>query len=132
VNYVKKIKSLGFKKIEPTVVCNFRDEKIDGKYLYGHKLRPLSEVRKEKEVKSSSKYSWSPVMYDFDYPRVPSQYVSKINSYYLKISEEVSIYLILVGNEYTLVVNNNSAIDIIDNWSIHSEKIKVPIAKCYG
>lgn len=124
MNYIKKIKSLGFKKIEPTVVCSFRDERINGKYLYGYKLKPLSEIEKEKKV---NKYAWSPVIYDFDYPKIPSQYISKISSYLLKISEEVSIYLILVGNEYTLVIHDDTVTDTIDHWSIHSNKISIPI-----
>lgn len=124
MNYIKKIKSLGFKKIEPTVVCSFRDEKINGKYLYGHKLKTLSEIIKEKERKNIKNF-WG--IYDFDYPKIPSQYVSKINSYLLKISEEISIYLILVGNEYTLVIHDDTVTDTIDHWSIHSNKISIPI-----
>lgn len=121
MNYIKKIKSLGFKKVEPMVVCSFKNEKIEGRYLYGYKLKPLSELEKEKSRKKIIS------VYEFDYPKIPSQYVSKISSYLLKISEEVSLYLILVGDEYTLVVNDAEANDSLDDWYIHSNKVSIPI-----
>ncbi len=120
MNYIKKIKSLGFKKIEPIVVCSYQ-EKIGQSYLLGFTIKTLQDVEKENLNKPNF------LKKNYDYPIVSSRYVNRITSYTLKVSDSVSLYLIIVGNEYTFVISDDNVSDKKEGWYLSSEKVTIPI-----
>lgn len=111
VNYIKKIKSLGFKKIPTVVVCEYPyDSNLQGYYI-----ETLSQARllpkKDTFVSSSGNGTSGKGLPNFKFPIVTSIYYNKISSYIYKVSENVELYLILFGSEYTLVVKDNTRKD---------------------
>lgn len=111
---------MGFKKIEPIVIREYGYQygKIDGKYVDGLYIQNLSDFNKEPDSFGKN----------FTYPKINSQYVSKIQSYFLRVTEVLSIYLIIVGGEFTLVIKDSS-VESEEKWGTkYLNDIKVPIS----
>lgn len=120
MNYIKKLKSLGFKKIEPVVICRFAYEKVDQKYLSGYYIKCLKEV--EKDVSYKKEVGIPKYLHTDYYPKS-----TKNQSYILKVSNSVSLFLILVGSEFTFVIKDSSipSEEILD--TIYVNSVKIPI-----
>ena len=93
MNYIKKLKSLGFKKTEPIVICDFRYEKVGHKYVIGYYIKSLKEVENDEKYQKEKNY----------HPKS-----TKNQTYTLKVSKDVSLFLILIGGEFTFVIKNDS------------------------
>ena len=106
MNYLKKIKSLGFKKIPAIVICKYTDPKLDGFYIEN-----LSSCDEDKRIL---------------YPRFRS-HINKIHTYVYKINETFNIYIIIVGEEYTVVIEDLLAHDDISysDFFVYKNTVKV-------
>jgi hypothetical protein len=113
MNYLKKLKSLGFKKIPAMVVCEYDEVKIRGFYI--------TTLKKAESMKQSL---WRR---PFEYPRIASEYVSRIHTYLYRLSNEVSIYLIIVGEEFTVVVQDDREVDTFEYGSTVKNNVYIPI-----
>ena len=92
--------------------------KVDGNYIDGFYIQNLSDFNKEPDSFGKK----------FRYPKINSQYVSKIQSYFLRVTESLSIYLIIVGGEFTLVIKDSS-VESEERWGTkYLNDIKVPIS----
>ncbi len=111
MNYIKKLKSLGFKKIKPVVICSFNYEKVDRKYLSGHYIISLKEVESNEKYKKENYYPKS----------------TQNQSYLLKVSNVVSLFIILVGGEFTFVIKDDSIPNDERPYTIYINSIKVAI-----
>ena len=106
MNYHKKIQSIGFKRCPALVVCNYDryGELIDGK-----KIITLGEyiTNKEKEIKNKHKRPISDIesvnirfiIDDFRIGGTKSD-LSKLQTYYLKISDTFTIYISIYRDNY--------------------------------
>lgn len=104
---------MGFKKIKPIVICNYTFSAQKSKmYRHGLYIKDLSQLKKEEDIRQL-------------YPKVNQL---KNHSYILKISNEVSLYLIIVGNEFTFVIHDETIQDFEDFGAIYSNKITTPIS----
>jgi hypothetical protein len=119
VNYIKKLKSLGFKKIEPIVVCSFNYEKVGRKHLSGHYIISLKEVESNEKYKKETSDFYQKITY---YPKsIQNQ------SYLLKVSNVVSLFIILVGGEFTFVIKDDSIPNDERPYTIYINSIKIAI-----
>ena len=127
MNYLKKIKSLGFKKVPAIVICDYRNTwlinrtPVDNKWVSGFYIQKYSSIESNNKDKSEI------LKRTFKYPVINTNYVNKIHTYLYKISDSVNIYLLLVGAQYTLVVEDLSLSDTEDNYGyIYKNTVKVP------
>ena len=91
MNYLKKIKSLGFKKIQPIVLCEYSYSSNTSGYYITTLQNALNDVLKENGY----------------VPRFIKD-PKRVQSYIWKISNTVSIYLILHHQEYTIFVSDSA------------------------
>jgi len=122
VNYIKKLKSLGFKKIKPVVICSFNYEKVDNKCLYGYYIISSKEIeRNENQKKEMGRNFYTGQVSDY-YPKS-----TKNQSYLLKVSNVVSLFIILVGGEFTFVIKDDSIPNDERPYTIYINSIKIAI-----
>lgn len=116
MNYLKKIKALGFKKIPATAVCSYEYDYhgLNGERISGYYLKELSLVILEGNPNII--------------PRSAFHNSIKTYTYYSKISNTLSFYLTLVGSEYTFVIKDDTLEDIRHgNQHIRKCNIYIPI-----
>jgi hypothetical protein len=63
----------------------------------------------------------------FTYPSIHSQYVNKIHTYLYKVSDVINLYILLVGEEYTVVVEDFTQPDKEEYGYLSKNVIHVPI-----
>ncbi len=116
MNYIKKIKSLGFKKIPSIVVCEYEyNSKKSGKYIE-LESKYLENRRKSKILKSSIRDC---------HPSASIYY--KSYTYQCKLSEDISLYIIIVKGEYTLVVKDDNEKDTFKYDMVVKNNVYIPI-----
>lgn len=104
---------MGFKKIEPVVICSYNYEMVDRKYLSGYYILSLKEVKID-DISKKCKLIY--------YPKS-----DRNQSYMLKVSSQVSLFLILVGSEFSFVIKDDSIPNEIKANFIYINSIKIPI-----
>ena len=119
MNYHKKIQTLGFKKCQPLVVCNYDryDELIDGK-----KIISLDDYLKnnEKEIlKSNYQSKGLKILFtirEFGIAGTKDQ-LSKLQTYFWKISDTFTIYISIYNGNYLCFGYDSSIEDYPDKYS---------------
>jgi len=125
VNYHKKIQTLGFKKCQPLVVCDYDryNELIDGK-----KIILLDDYLKykEKEILKSNYQSKSlKILFtvrDFGIGGTKDQ-LSKLQTYFWKISDTFTIYISIYNGSYFCFGYDSSIEDHPDKY--HSKQYPI-------
>ena len=99
MNYIKKIKSIGFKKIQPIIICEYTPyDNISGYYI-----KQVSLIKDP--IKTPC------------FPRNASSVnLRSIQSYQYKVSINLTLYLIIIKNEYTLIVKDDDIKDTNDRY----------------
>lgn len=97
MNYIKKIKSIGFKKCQNIVVCEFI---MNNPHRYSLKIVNIDKVDNIMDVK---------------YPRCISEDLKRLQTYVYKINKETLIYIILLKEEYTVISCRGTNIKSIIN-----------------
>jgi len=116
MNYIKKIKSLGFKKIPNIVVCEYEyNAKKSGKYI-----ELASKYMEERKKLKLLKYAIRDC-----HPSSALYY--KSYTYQYKLSESLSLYIIIVIGEYTLVVKDDSITDTYKYDMVVKNNVYIPI-----
>jgi hypothetical protein len=93
MNYIKKIKSIGFKKAPNIAITNPSTVGFK-KFL---KIVLLEHI---------SNHS------DIVYPRCTSTDIERVQTYFCKVNKDIGIFLILIKEEFTIVVDKNKEISI--------------------
>ena len=93
MNYHKKLQTLGFKKTDPLVVCNYD---IYLEMIDGLKIVPLSEFIKEKEP---IKKDYRIKIDEFNMADNKDQ-LHKLQTYCWKITDEFTIYISIFKENY--------------------------------
>lgn len=111
MNYIKRMKSLGFRKVNPIVVCEHSYPKS------GYFVDRLEDALL---IGTSIKY-----------PRVDKIYYDRLQTYSYRISRDLIMYIILFKEEYTVVIDDKTVEDIIEKKSygryIISNQVTIPI-----
>lgn len=108
MNYIKRLKLLGFKKIRPIVICDYSpSEKNRGLYIID-----LDEYNRLKETLKF---------------KISKSYPSYINTnhystYELKVTRNVSLFILLSGFEYTLAIRDTLKEDKVIGYRTKNEK----------
>ena len=112
MNYIKKIKSLGFKSTKPVVVCvsswpksEYHLKSIDDILSgYNPNKETFSELLNRKECFYKIKFLESDI--------------NRILSYSLRLSD-VIIYIIIIGGDYTCILDGNGSTSIMDRGKLN-------------
>lgn len=123
MNYIKKIKSLGFKKVPSIVVCEYDySAKKSGKYIE-LESKYMDDRRKSKLPDSHigrTRYSIRDCQ--------PSAAIyNKSYTYQCKLSESITLYILVVKGEFTLVVKDDNELDICKYNTIVKNNVYIPI-----
>jgi len=115
MNYIKKIKSIGFKRIPNIVVLDYNLGSGIKRIIPGMYIETEVNFMKNKESLKYIKFIPNNIM------------INKYQSYQYKISDIISLYLIIVKEEYTLVINDKSEPDINKYGITIKNNVYVPI-----
>jgi hypothetical protein len=110
MNYLKKIKSLGFKRIQNVVVCRHKYP------ITGYYIADIQDALKNIKNKN---YDWvyPRHMYVTDWGESLKYYNYKLQSYLYKASENFSIYLFVIEGKYTVVIKDDAIEDIVSEYN---------------
>ncbi len=123
MNYIKKIKSIGFKKINPIIICEHQYP-LNGLYIENIE-KILKDGIKDPKTFREIRY---PLIYNSQF----IEGIKKIRSFQYKIYEGVYLYLIILKENYTLVIRNDNIEDKIEHFNslkiCYKKNINVPIS----
>jgi len=123
MNYFLKIKSYGFKKVPSIVICDYNREKIDGKYITGFYIKKLGDIEANDKIVSPRPI----LMFGDKTSDVNLVKELKYHTFQYKLSDTLSLYIILIRMEYILIVKNDEEPTIQTNYRDERRDVLVPI-----
>ena len=115
MNYIKKIKSIGFKKCKNIVVCRYisrssspnkEDRSLFKALSYKMKIISLDQINDKSEIV---------------YPKCSTSELNKLQTYIYKVNYETQIYLMIIREDFTVIVKKNEEIKATVNSKKLSE-----------
>lgn len=109
MNYINKLRKLGFKRCEPLLVCEYShwDDKIDG-YFIESALAIHSKIRSD--FNQTEKY-YHRLVFGQGSGGFDSSGKCKFQTYQLEVSSEIKIYVTILNNIYWSFIQNDSIED---------------------
>lgn len=105
MNYIKKLKKLGFKKTEPLFVCEYShyEDNIDGYYIEN-----AIDVYKKIDGKWSETYRYSQrLVFGQRSGGFDSSGKCRFQTYYMDVCQEIKIYITILNDNYWSFIYND-------------------------
>jgi hypothetical protein len=114
MNYINKLKKLGFKRCEPSLVCEYSPyyDKVNGYYIESAvKLYEETKTGSNGSQKVNKKLSFGNISTGFD-----TSGKCRFQTYRMDICQEIRLYITILGDKYWSFIQNDLISDSTYTW----------------